>query len=97
MRARRIYEQQGEQTFAVVCDQGDEVIDGLLRFEGTAVDGCGHSPERGQGKGLCPHSPTIAFGPVKPRPFTTMLPPVPVPIITPNTTSSELDVNRISH
>ena len=40
----------------------------------------------GQGNGLCPHSPVMAFGPCRRRPSTTMPPPTPVPRMTPNTT-----------
>ena len=43
---------------------------------------------RGAGSGLWPHSPAIALAPATTRPFTTRPPPVPVPMITPNTTAA---------
>ena len=45
----------------------------------SSTPGPGHSPRRGQGSGLWPHSPATALGPTSTRPSTAMPPPVPSP------------------
>ena len=50
--------------------------------------GPGRSSSCGAGSGLWPHSPAMALAPTTTRPFTTRPPPVPVPMITPNTTAA---------